>query len=170
MSAISTADSTVTLRWIAPGDDCDRGTAAQYKIRYALTNYTGDGWWDTLSIPVDYPAQPRVAGTAESLIVNALISESTYYFALKAADEAGNWSNISNIAAVVPTFPPPPPNTIVVPAGTFTMGDGGAFCGRDEREVTLTRDFFLGQYEVTNQEYMEAVQWAWNCRRKVGHA
>jgi len=28
--------------------------------------------------------------------------------------------------------------------------------------VTLTRSFYLGQHEVTNQEYMEAVQWAYD--------
>lgn len=57
---------------------------------------------------------------------------------------------------------PSPPEMIQVPAGVFTMGDGAALCGVDRREVTLTRDFLLGQHEVTNQEYMEAVQWAYD--------
>jgi formylglycine-generating enzyme required for sulfatase activity len=51
---------------------------------------------------------------------------------------------------------------VVVPSGTFIMGDGEAQCGVDEHEVTLTRDFLLGQHEVTNQEYLEAVQWAYD--------
>ena len=51
---------------------------------------------------------------------------------------------------------------VEVLAGTFTMGDGVASCGEDERDVTLTRDFNLGKHEVTNQEYMEAVQWAYD--------
>ena len=51
---------------------------------------------------------------------------------------------------------------VLVPAGSFIMGDGVEGCGVDEREVTLTRDFYLGQHEVTNQEYMEAVQWAYD--------
>jgi len=54
------------------------------------------------------------------------------------------------------------PGMVFVPAGTFIMGDGVTYCGVDEREVTLTRDFYLGQHEVTNQEYMEAVQWAYD--------
>jgi formylglycine-generating enzyme required for sulfatase activity len=57
---------------------------------------------------------------------------------------------------------PPPPGMVQVPAGVFTMGDGEAYCGVDQREVTLTRDFYLDQREVTNQEYMEAVQWAYD--------
>ncbi len=52
--------------------------------------------------------------------------------------------------------------TVAVPAGTFIMGDGVAHCGTDEHQVTLTGDFLIGQYEVTNQQYMEAVQWAYD--------
>ena len=47
-------------------------------------------------------------------------------------------------------------------AGAFVMGDGVAQCGWDEHDVTLTRSFFLGQYEVTNQQYLELVQWAYD--------
>jgi formylglycine-generating enzyme required for sulfatase activity len=63
-----------------------------------------------------------------------------------------------------PNKPPEstPPKFILIPAGSFTMGDGVAECGVDERSVTLTRDFYLGRCEVTNQEYMEALQWAYD--------
>ena len=54
------------------------------------------------------------------------------------------------------------PGMVAVPAGVFVMGDGVSSCGVDEHEVTLTRDFYLGQHEVTNQEYLEAVQWAYD--------
>jgi len=54
-----------------------------------------------------------------------------------------------------------PLEMVLVPAGTFTMGDGVAYCGTDEHQVTLTHSFYLGQYEVTNQQYLEAVQWAY---------
>lgn len=54
------------------------------------------------------------------------------------------------------------PPMVTVPAGVFIMGDGSADCGIDEREVTLTRAFRLGQHEVTNLEYMEALQWAYD--------
>jgi len=54
------------------------------------------------------------------------------------------------------------PGMVPVPAGVFTMGDGAAYCGVDQHEVTLTRDFYLSQHEVTNQEYLEVVQWAYD--------
>ncbi len=54
------------------------------------------------------------------------------------------------------------PEMVLVPAGTFIMGDGVAPCGEDEHQVTLTRDFYLGQHEVTNREYKDALQWAYD--------
>jgi formylglycine-generating enzyme required for sulfatase activity len=61
------------------------------------------------------------------------------------------------------TFSPAPAIDMVgIPAGSFTMGDGAAVCGTDEREVALTQPFLLGRREVTNQEYLDAVQWAYD--------
>jgi len=54
------------------------------------------------------------------------------------------------------------PGMAAVPAGVFIMGDGVASCGTDQRQVTLTHDFYLGQHEVMNLEYLEAVQWAYD--------
>ena len=54
------------------------------------------------------------------------------------------------------------PAMVLVPAGVFIMGDGVSLGGEDEHEVTLTRDSYLCRHEVTNQEYLEAVQWAYN--------
>lgn len=52
------------------------------------------------------------------------------------------------------------PAVLEVPGGTFTMGDGVALCASGIREVTLTRSFWLGVREVTNLEYVDALQWA----------
>jgi formylglycine-generating enzyme required for sulfatase activity len=51
-----------------------------------------------------------------------------------------------------------------VPAGQFTMGDAvnGKLCWEREHEVTLTRDFYMGQTEVTNRQFVEMLQWAYD--------
>lgn len=54
------------------------------------------------------------------------------------------------------------PEMVLVPAGTFTMGDGEALCGKDQHQVTLTHSFYLGKYEVTKKEYRDALQWAYD--------
>ena len=53
------------------------------------------------------------------------------------------------------------PEMIEVPHGSFVMGDGASFCGFVERDVTLTRNFHLGRYEVTNKQFVDALQWAY---------
>lgn len=47
---------------------------------------------------------------------------------------------------------------IFVPAGTFMMGQVGI--AEPVHQVTLTHDFWLGETEVTNQQFLEAAQWA----------
>ena len=65
-------------------------------------------------------------------------------------------------------FPLPPSaaphvaDLVRVPGGTFVMGDGEALCGWQEREVTLTRGFWIGRTEVTNADYRDRLQWAWD--------
>ena len=59
---------------------------------------------------------------------------------------------------VTVTGTPVPGQMVLVPAGTFRMGDGVAFCGRLEYQVTLTHSFYLRKCEVTNQEYRDALQ------------
>jgi formylglycine-generating enzyme required for sulfatase activity len=56
------------------------------------------------------------------------------------------------------------PGMVLVPAGSFIMGamDQISHCGQGEHEVMLTHDFYLGQHEVTNQEFIDALQWAYD--------
>ncbi|MBZ0098315.1 MAG: formylglycine-generating enzyme family protein [Taibaiella sp.] len=51
------------------------------------------------------------------------------------------------------------PELILVPSGSFTMGQTSVAI--PEHIVHLTSDYYLGKYEVTNAEYMDALQWAY---------
>ncbi len=53
------------------------------------------------------------------------------------------------------------PGFITVPAGTFWMGQSGTN-GLPVHQVTLTQGFLLAKNEVTNGQYMEALQWAYD--------
>jgi hypothetical protein len=97
---LATANPTVgsmTLIWTAPGDDGASGTAAQYDIRYSATALTDANWGQAMQIHNE-PA-PQVAGTQQSVTINGLTENTTYYFGLKTADEVQNWSTLSNIAS-----------------------------------------------------------------------
>lgn len=50
-----------------------------------------------------------------------------------------------------------PSEFITVPAGTFNMGSNDSIGERPVHSVTLTRDFEMGRYEVTQQEWLEVM-------------
>jgi len=106
------ADSTVRLIWTAPGDDGTSGTAAQYDIRYSSQPYSRASWWDSVAVVLLDPPTPATGGAAETLSVDSLLPETTYYFAIKAADEVPNWSDISNVPSATTLTEEVPPDAV----------------------------------------------------------
>ncbi len=106
------ADS-VMLSWTAPGDDGNIGTAATYEVRMS-TSAIDAGSWSGATVVAGPPA-PRAAGTLQSLTVRGLTAGTTYWFAIKARDDAGNWAAISNVVRfdwLFDTAPPAAPTGI----------------------------------------------------------
>ncbi len=91
----SSASSSVTLTWTAPGDDGNTGTAASYDIRYSTSPITTANWASSTQATGE-PA-PAAAGTNQSYTVSGLSADSTYYFAIKTSDEAPNISDLCNV-------------------------------------------------------------------------
>lgn len=87
--------NSVTLSWTTPGDDSLTGTAAQFDIRYSTSqitaaNFASAARWTTAPTPA-------TSGTRQSTTITGLTPNTTYWFAIKTADEVPNWSGISNI-------------------------------------------------------------------------
>lgn len=90
---------SIRLTWTAVGDDGDTGTAAAYSVRWSAAPITAAMF---AALPaVSEPPLPSAAGTREEAIIPAPSADTLLYFALRARDEAGNWSAISNNAEVV---------------------------------------------------------------------
>ena len=87
------ADS-ILLGWTDTGDNGMTGTATQAEMRVATAPITLASWNAATVVP-GAPV-PGPCGTPESLMVRGLTPGATYYFALRLADEAGNWSSLSN--------------------------------------------------------------------------
>jgi len=87
------ADS-ILLGWTDTGDNGMTGTATQAEMRVATAPITLASWNAATVVP-GAPV-PGPCGTPESLMVRGLTPGATYYFALRLADEAGNWSRLSN--------------------------------------------------------------------------
>jgi hypothetical protein len=106
------ADS-VTLRWTAVGDDSLTGTAAAYDLRMSLSPITETGW--EAATAVDGLPAPAPSGATEEVVVRGLDGSTTYYFALRVRDDAGNWSGLSNVVSwngSMDTSPPPAPTAV----------------------------------------------------------
>lgn len=94
----------VTLSWTTPGDDGTIGNAAQFDLRYSTSPITASNFasatrWNTMPTP-------GAPGTKQTVTVTGLLSNTTYYFAIKTADEVPNWSGLSNVFSATTSTAP----------------------------------------------------------------
>lgn len=90
-----TTPTSVMLEWTTPGDDGMTGTASQFDVRYSTSvitsaNFASATRW--VGTPV-----PGASGSVQTTTITGLQPNTTYWFAMKAADEVPNWSTMSNV-------------------------------------------------------------------------
>jgi hypothetical protein len=101
--------SWLWVEWTAPSDPGATNPVAGYDLRYSTQTITSNNW--ASATPADTLfcfGQP--AGTAQQLKVTGLNPSTTYYFAIRSIDPAGNVSELSNVATGT---------TMAVPPGGF---------------------------------------------------
>lgn len=101
LAIVDSTETSVTLGWIAPGNDGDgNGAAQQYTLYYSTTAPGADidAWAMTVAeVDTDLPA-PAQPGTPQQYTVTDLTPQIDYYFVLTTSDAFGNTSAYSNIA------------------------------------------------------------------------
>jgi hypothetical protein len=97
LAVSSFTSNSVILTWTAVGDDGNSGTAAGYDLRYSTGLITSANW-NSASQVSNEPA-PKVSGGSESMTVSQLSDGTTYYFVIRAIDESGNNSGLSNVVS-----------------------------------------------------------------------
>ena len=97
LSAVKFLLTQVELTWTAVGDDGLAGRANAYDVRYSTTPISPDNW-NSAERATGAP-KPKPAGQQERFVVSGLEPDTTYYFALKAVDNVGNESDLSNVVA-----------------------------------------------------------------------
>jgi phosphodiesterase/alkaline phosphatase D-like protein len=124
-SAASHAQSawnSVPLTWTAPGDDSLAGTASQYDLRYSTSLITAANFSSATQVTGE-PA-PAAPGSSQGLTVAGLQPATAYWFAIKTADDVGNWSLLSNVISRVTGAAPdiirPAPASVAVSSVTDT--------------------------------------------------
>lgn len=97
---VKSADVNISVTWTAPADDGNdplSGACQQYDMRYAEDSLLLINDWDN-QIALSGLPTPATPGTLESYsTIIYMQTGTTYYLAIKSADEVPNWSDISNI-------------------------------------------------------------------------
>ncbi len=107
MGSPSGTGGGVDLTWTAPADYGYGGSGpficTSYQLRYSTSPIAYDDGgvsWNAATAVTGLPA-PNAPGIAETLTVAGLTGGTTYYFAIKAVDDSGNVSEVSNSAPAV---------------------------------------------------------------------
>lgn len=114
----SKTSTSVRLNWVTPGDDGNNlPWASEYDLRYSSNPITPENFELATRDPLRGP--PDRPGYFYRYDVNGLSESTTYYFALKTADEVPNWSGMSNVLTV--TTSPAPSGDLVAPAAVSDL-------------------------------------------------
>jgi RHS repeat-associated protein len=113
----------VDLTWTAPGDDGVTGVVQSYDVRYSLSEIlTESDWENATPVTAGLPESPVESGQVEGMTVTGLFPEETYYFAVRAQDEAANLGGLSNSPGAQPLAPFPYPLPADVQLAFVTFG------------------------------------------------
>ena len=104
LAIVAPGSNTMRLAWTAPGDDGLSGSASTYDVRYALVPIDSASF--DLAAQATGEPFPSAAGSADSFTVRGLECTTTYYFALRALDDRGNRSGVSNCVSGTTLVPP----------------------------------------------------------------
>ncbi|MDP7264431.1 MAG: hypothetical protein QGH39_02615, partial [Candidatus Thermoplasmatota archaeon] len=91
-------DDTVKLAWSGPGDDENSGGPPAYYIIHYADFAINLGNFNTTTNASNAP-KPTGPGNTETVQIDQLDSSTTYYFAIRTVDDAGNWAPLSNVVS-----------------------------------------------------------------------
>ena len=91
-------ESRARLNFTASGDDGIRGKAKYYDVRFSTSNLDESNWDNATS--VSGLIAPSETGTQESFIVSSLLPNSDLWIGIRAIDNVGLISNLSNVVQI----------------------------------------------------------------------
>jgi hypothetical protein len=99
LAVAQVTSASVTLRWTAPHGGSPTMTASSYDMRGAPSPIDESNWAGALEIEGE--PGPAPVGTIQTMVITGVPPDTTLYFALRAKNPAGLWSEISNSAAAI---------------------------------------------------------------------
>ena len=92
LSIPSVGNGAITLRWTAPGDDGTTGIATSYVMKFSTAGSVTESNWSSATPFSGSFESPVSPGTIQSIPIYGLSPGTSYWFAIKTSDEAGNYS------------------------------------------------------------------------------
>jgi hypothetical protein len=99
LTVTNVTSNSISLKWTATGDDGNEGDAARYKIRISTEPIDEDNFEKAIEILGGGPP-PKKRGEKMEVTIIGLKKDTLYYVAIKALDNVGNASKISNVVSV----------------------------------------------------------------------
>jgi hypothetical protein len=91
------SQNSVTFGWTVPGEEGVTGKPTRYDIRYSSSPLTEANW--DAATQVQGESVPGDFGEQQSFTITGLNPGTTYYVAIKTADDGGHTSQLSNVAS-----------------------------------------------------------------------
>lgn len=112
VSISSISMNSFQIGWTAPGDDGETGPVSSYIIKIHTEEITNSNWENL--VEYEQNMVPAEAGNDESIGIVGLEPLTEYFAGIKAVDDSGNISLLSNIAQAITTDLPDetPPSAI----------------------------------------------------------
>jgi hypothetical protein len=95
-----------TLAWTSPRD-VGTSQVTAYDLRISTNAILGTdtlSWWNGATRIPMAAMKPKAPGSAESIVLAALVDGTKYYAMLRSADAMQNWSPFSNVASFTATL------------------------------------------------------------------
>jgi hypothetical protein len=105
LTAGTPTNASITLTWTAPGDDGMSGNATGYVVKYSTSGPVFDSNWASATTYTQ-SWTPAKNGTTETHVITGLTAGTSYWFVIKAYDDASptpNYSEVSNSATETTT-------------------------------------------------------------------
>lgn len=145
LQVTAVSDSTISLSWTTPDDPMRVAGLAQYDVRYSQEEIDEQTWESAQQAEGEpVPGEPS---SLESFTLAGLERATTYFIALKTADGALNWSDLSNVVqgqtrdafTIDPDgtgdFPTIQEAIDAIPSGSIIELSDGTFSGNLNRDL-----------------------------------
>lgn len=155
LSVQQVSPAMVTLTWTATGDNGSKGTATSYDVRCSTLPIVSSATWED-ALLCDGEPLPRSPGDSERFVFTSLLPAGKYYFCVRALDEAGNQSGLSNLdsAQLLPLFAEPLRTVTSNGCENFRVAD----IDNDGDSDVVKFDFWEGIGILTNDGHGQLTQ------------